>query len=950
MARAAQLDVEFTTSGVDTVNKAIDSVNVKLGAFGAGMMLVGSRLTDSVTRPIMGFLGDAYMGAASLEQAVGKVESVFGDAATGMLRWAQSSDTAYGISEKQALSMAGTYGQILQAQGMSIDQSAEYSQWLIQLASDMTAFTDVSSDRTSLALRSALTGEYQSLKDLGIVLTAAEVEQEALNIATEQGSTEVTEYHRQLARMAIIQRQTTNMQGQFAREAEGASGSLMTLNAQWENLTDQLGQVMIPIGTKVTEILSKFVSGLMALPAPVRTITVGIAALAAAIGPLLSVVGAMSIGIAALPAAFGAVTAAVSAMGAAFIAFLANPIVLAGIATIGAGILAYKTNFMGFGDLVRDVVGWVEKLFAALQLVFGTPSSKTININSQFDDGELYIKATTLEDGTKKWNIIEDETGGTFGDIIDSYENSGGEVFVLIQPEGGGDTFWAKADLDTGKVVNVDLDTAWSDPDSLTTQIARGEATGSEYTVFLTPDGTQVGVELDRIENEEQGTARVLIQPTGGGDPFWSTVQTDMNGSIKKIDSVDIAVNADTGKLSEVETLAGTINGWVDKIKFGWWLLNESIRVTIGFLGDVKAGIEGVWDALTGKDNPTGSHQDTVMTPGGVAVPVMNDPEGSNRTPRLPGQSQSTQYDRNNSPAFANLQQGHGLGRLFADAAVQTGLFDKALTKLNMTTLVTNGSINKTASTVPMYTRSTEDADRATGGMSSSMGRSFGSMALAALTNFTQMKNTVSTNASTMSSEAETSGTEMSTGLTSWMLGARLNMVAGLALMVGTIKGVATTGYDAGYYAGGMISRGFAAGMNSQLGSIVAASNAMVAAASRAVIAKAMIASPSKLFRQFGTFVGEGFELGILGKVRDVARASEQLIDTGVGHIDSYRLPERIGAGTVIDQSTHIVENRYFSESDLARMLQMAEEAPAKGAALSARLLREAGDLAGGMI
>src|SRR5690606_37200365 len=88
------------------------------------------------------------------------------------------------------------------------------------------------------------------------------------------------------------------------------------------------------------------------------------------------------------------------------------------------------------------------------------------------------------------------------------------------------------------------------------------------------------------------------------------------------------------------------------------------------------------------------------------------------------------------------------------------------------------------------------------------------------------------------------------------------------------------------------------------------AASAMVAAASAALVAKAMISSPSKLFMGYGEFVGEGFELGIRSMIPDAARASAALVSTprlpglGPAPAAAYNTP---GGGS----NTQVINNTY---------------------------------------
>ena len=84
--------------------------------------------------------------------------------------------------------------------------------------------------------------------------------------------------------------------------------------------------------------------------------------------------------------------------------------------------------------------------------------------------------------------------------------------------------------------------------------------------------------------------------------------------------------------------------------------------------------------------------------------------------------------------------------------------------------------------------------------------------------------------------------------------------------------------YQAAYNTGSNISVGLANGMNAGLPAVRAAADALVKEADKAARAKAKVGSPSKLFKEIGVFIGEGFTIGIESMQREASAAIEDLI------------------------------------------------------------------------
>ena len=160
-----------------------------------------------------------------------------------------------------------------------------------------------------------------------------------------------------------------------------------------------------------------------------------------------------------------------------------------------------------------------------------------------------------------------------------------------------------------------------------------------------------------------------------------------------------------------------------------------------------------------------------------------------------------------------------------------------------------------------------------------------------------KLKSAFSGAASNAKSAGNKVGTGFSNGVKSGMNTAKSAASSGVKAVTSKLK----TGSSAARTAGTMISRGFAAGMRSCLGQIRSAANEMVKAANKAIQAKAKIHSPSRVTMAFGEYYGEGYELGILGMVRDAKRAAEKLISVPTASVPTLAMAYEGGLSSEYD-------------------------------------------------
>lgn len=273
------------------IGKSFENVGKKASIFSAGMVAVGAK---------------AFLMAADVEDAVGATEQIFKENANSVNAWAENLDSSFGIAKKEALEYSNLMGSMLINIGKLTEQQAsKQSAKLIELAGDLTAMYGGSTQDAVRALTGALKGNNTMLDNYGMAVNEALIKQKALELGLMDTSGEMTLQAKQGATLALIWEQTGAAQGQAAREADGASGSMRALKTEIINLTTELGDVLLPVITPIITRLKEFVSGIRDLSPEAKKTIVVVAGITAAIGPLLLILGKV---IAIAPAVGAAVT------------------------------------------------------------------------------------------------------------------------------------------------------------------------------------------------------------------------------------------------------------------------------------------------------------------------------------------------------------------------------------------------------------------------------------------------------------------------------------------------------------------------------------------------------------------------------------------------------------------------------------------------------------------
>lgn len=391
--------VDNTAASLNSMKQRLESLNgaqnfsamaTQMADYGTKMQNVGSKLSTLgtkmstyITVPLVAAGAASIALASDMEEASSKTDVVFGSMSGAVHQFANDALSTFGLASSSALTMASTFGAMASSMGMSDQVAADMSTTLTGLAADMASFYNVSTEVAQTSLQSIFTGETEALKKFGIVMTQTNLEE----FARQQGDVykSMSESEKVMTRYQFVLAQTADAQGDFERTSGGTANSIRVFQESIKELGASFGAILLPVITPIIQKLSAIAQAIANLPAPVRTAITAILALAAAVGPLLLIVGTLmsSIGsiISVAPMIGSAMAAAapgVMELAAAFMSLTASaaPWILLGVA-IAAAAVAIVANWdqisagartmassvsSAFGDIKSDIKGALQQI------------------------------------------------------------------------------------------------------------------------------------------------------------------------------------------------------------------------------------------------------------------------------------------------------------------------------------------------------------------------------------------------------------------------------------------------------------------------------------------------------------------------------------------------------------------------------------------------------------
>lgn len=179
--------------------------------------------------------------------------------------FAQSAITAFGLSETMAKQYTGTFGAMAKAFGFTEQQAYTMSTTLTGLAGDVASFYNISQDEAYTKLKSVFTGETESLKDLGVVMTQTALDSYAMANGFGKTTSAMSEAEKVTLRYQFVMAQLSTASGDFARTSGGWANQVRVLKLQFDSLKATIGQGLINILTPVLKVINTIIGRLMVL-------------------------------------------------------------------------------------------------------------------------------------------------------------------------------------------------------------------------------------------------------------------------------------------------------------------------------------------------------------------------------------------------------------------------------------------------------------------------------------------------------------------------------------------------------------------------------------------------------------------------------------------------------------------------------------------------------------
>ena len=235
-------------SGLAASNKRTAS---SFGLFNSPVTAAIAKFTayGYVARRIVSFLADCVTSINDYVENVNLFQVSMGDYYEEAFAYAQLVSEKLGIDASEWMRAQGVFMSIANGFGIANEQAYALSEGLTELSYDLSSLYNEDMESSVLRLQSALAGEIEPIRRLGIAISEASLKEFALGKGITKSVESMTEQEKALLRTIKLMEGAANLGaiGDFARTLESPANALRVLNQQITQFKRAIGSVMLPV-------------------------------------------------------------------------------------------------------------------------------------------------------------------------------------------------------------------------------------------------------------------------------------------------------------------------------------------------------------------------------------------------------------------------------------------------------------------------------------------------------------------------------------------------------------------------------------------------------------------------------------------------------------------------------------------------------------------------------
>ena len=243
------------------------------GVIGFAKKAAASMAALFAAKKVFDFGKQAIQLGSDLTEVQNVVDVTFPKMTKQVNDFAKNAAQQFGLSETMAKRYTGTFGAMAKAFGFGEKQAYDMATALTGLSGDVASFYNISQDEAYTKLKSVFTGETETLKDLGIVMTQNALDAYAMANGYNKTTKEMSEAEKVALRFAFVQQQLSLAAGDFSRTSGSWANQVRLMRLQMEQFMATIGQGFINLFTPILRLINTLLAKILTLANAFKSLT-----------------------------------------------------------------------------------------------------------------------------------------------------------------------------------------------------------------------------------------------------------------------------------------------------------------------------------------------------------------------------------------------------------------------------------------------------------------------------------------------------------------------------------------------------------------------------------------------------------------------------------------------------------------------------------------------------
>lgn len=237
-------------------SSANQKASTSLSSLASQLETIKKRAAQLVSlKAIATYLANAVTKFNDFYEATDLFNNAMGELSGQATELINKMESLLGIDQTEAMTNIATIQSLATSFGLASDKAYILSKNLTQLAYDESSYWNKDTATTFTAIASAISGELEPIRRLGVDLSQARLQQEFLALGFNKQVSSLSQADKAVLRYIAIMKQTANVQGNLAQTISSPANMVRILKSEISQLAKAVGQLLYPAFKAILPVL-----------------------------------------------------------------------------------------------------------------------------------------------------------------------------------------------------------------------------------------------------------------------------------------------------------------------------------------------------------------------------------------------------------------------------------------------------------------------------------------------------------------------------------------------------------------------------------------------------------------------------------------------------------------------------------------------------------------------